>query len=144
MSQVVPPVLHMKLGTVLKLYQILLSKTKEKDFTETTTARADQEKEWESMSMSLLEKEAELVHTGCVFVDLENLKDQFQAVFSEDWQKLDDIAKRSDNSLKKSKEKMRGADLLYAALQIMTGILTGSSVQNAPHGCIIYVRAFHM
>ena len=35
--------LHIKLGIVLKLYQILLSKTQQKDNIEASTARADQE-----------------------------------------------------------------------------------------------------
>ena len=62
MSHVAPPVLLIKVGIVLKLYQILLSKTEEKDSIERSTARADQEKKWECESEKLLEKEAELLH----------------------------------------------------------------------------------
>ena len=67
MSHVVPPVLHIKLGIVLKLYQILLSKTQEKDKFQTRTARADQEEKWKCESEKLLEKEAELLHSGCFY-----------------------------------------------------------------------------
>ena len=63
LSHVVPPVLHIKLGIVLKLYQILLSKTQENENIETSTARADQEKKLEWKSEKLLEKEAELPST---------------------------------------------------------------------------------
>ena len=104
MSHVVPPVLHIKLGIVLKLYQILLSKTQEKDNIETSTARADQEEKWECESEKLLEKEAELLHSGCVFIDFENLKDRFEAKLSKDWSKIDDIAQRSYNKPNKESE----------------------------------------
>ena len=104
LSHVVPPVLHIKLGIVLKLYQILLSKTQEKDNIETSTARADQEEKWECESEKLLEKEAELLHSGCVFIDFENLKDRFEAKLSKDWSKIDDIAQRSYNKPNKESE----------------------------------------
>ena len=107
MSHVVPPVLHIKLGIVLKLYQILLSKTQENENIETSTARADQEKKLEWKSEKLLEKEAELLHSGCVFIDFENLKDRFQAKLSEDWSMIDDIAKRSYNKPNKESENGR-------------------------------------
>ena len=87
LSQVVTPVLHIRLGTVLKLYQILLAKTQEKDKPGTNAARIEQEQKWERMSADLLELEVELVNTGSVFI--------------EDWQTLDDITKGLDNSTKK-------------------------------------------
>ena len=43
LSHVVPPILHIKLGIVLKLHQVSLSKTQEKDNIERSTARVDQE-----------------------------------------------------------------------------------------------------
>ena len=91
-------------GIVLKLYQILLSKTQEKDNIERSTARADQEEKWERESEKLFEKEAELLHSGCIFIDFENLKDRFQAKLSEDWSMIDDIAKRSCNKPNKESE----------------------------------------
>ena len=101
LSQVVTPVLHIRLGTVLKLYQILLSKTQQKDKPGTNTARIEQEQKWEKTSADLLQLEVELVDTGSVFIDFQNLIDRLKAVSSEDWQTLDDIAKGSDNSTKK-------------------------------------------
>ena len=50
LSQVVTLVLHIRLRAVLKFYQILLTKTQEKDSTEANSARADQEEVWESKS----------------------------------------------------------------------------------------------
>ena len=107
LSHVVPPVLHIKLGIVLKLYQILLSKTQEKDNNETSTARTDQEEKWERESEKLLETEAELLHSGCVFIDSENLKDRFEAKLSKDWSKIDDIAQRLYNNPNKESENER-------------------------------------
>ena len=95
------------MGIVLKLYQILLSKTQEKDNIETSTDRADQEEKWECESEKLLEKEAELLHSGCVFIDFENLKDRFQGKLSEDWSMIVDIAKRSYNKPNKDFENER-------------------------------------
>ena len=54
LCHVVPPVLHIELGKVLRLYQILLSKTQEKDNMETSTARADQEEKWKAFSLKVL------------------------------------------------------------------------------------------
>ena len=82
LSQVVTPLLHIRLGTVLKFYQILLTKTQEKDSTETKSARADQEEVWDSKSEQLLIKEEELVNSGTF--DLENLMDRLKAVQSKD------------------------------------------------------------
>ena len=52
-SHVVHPVHHIKLGIVLKLYQILLFKTQQKDNIETSTARADQKENRECESEKL-------------------------------------------------------------------------------------------
>ena len=84
LSQVVTPVLHIRLGTVLKLYQILLSKTQQKDKPGTNTARIEQEQKWEKMSADLLQLEVELVDTGSVFINFQNLIDSLKAVSSED------------------------------------------------------------
>ena len=70
LSHVVPPVLHINLGIVLKLYQVLVSKTQEKNIEtriETSTAKADKEEKWECESQKLLEKEVELLRSGCAF-----------------------------------------------------------------------------
>ena len=104
MSHVVPPVPHIKLGIVLKLYQIFLSKTQQQDSIETSTTREDQEEKWECRSEKLLEKEAKPLHSGCVFIDFENLKDRFEARLPEDWSTLDNIAKRSYNKSNKESE----------------------------------------
>ena len=94
-------VLHIRLGTVLKLYQILLYKTQQRDKPGTNTARTEQEQKWEKMRVDLLQLDVELVDTGSFFIDFQNLIDRLKAVSSEDWQTLDDIAKGSDNSTKK-------------------------------------------
>ena len=81
-------VLHIRLGTVLKLYQILLAKTQPKDKPGTSTARIEQKQKWEKMSADLLELEVEIVNTGSVFIDFQNLIDRLKAALSEDWQAM--------------------------------------------------------
>ena len=103
MSQVVTAVLHIKLGTVLKLYQILQTKTQQKDKPRTNTARKEQEQKWERMSVDLLELGAELVNTGSAFINFQNLIDRLKAELSEDWQTLDGIGKEPNNSTKSNK-----------------------------------------
>ena len=95
--QVVPPVLHIRLETVLKFYQTLLTKTQQKDKPRTNTARIKQQQKWEKMSAL----KVELVNVGSVFVNFQNLIERFKAVLSEDWQILDDITKGSDSSTNK-------------------------------------------
>ena len=53
------------------------------------------------MSAYLLELEVELVNTGSVFTDFQNLIDCSKAVLSEDCKTLHDIVRWSDNSTKK-------------------------------------------
>ena len=101
LSQVVTPVLHIRLGTVLKLCQTLLTKTQQKDKPRTNTARIKQQQKGEKLSADLLELKVELVNAGSVFINFQNLIERFKAVLSEDWQVLDDIPKESDNSTNK-------------------------------------------
>ena len=42
-------------------------------------------KKLECESEKLLEKEAALLHSCCVFIDFENLKDRFESKLSKDW-----------------------------------------------------------
>ena len=84
LSQVVTPVLHIRLGTILKLYQILLAKTQQKGKPGTSTARTKKKKKWERMSADLLELEVKLVNTDSVFSDFQNSMDRLKAVLSED------------------------------------------------------------
>ena len=101
LSQVVIPVLHIRLGTVLKLYQILLAKTQQKDKAGTNTARIELEQKWKKMSADLLEPEVEIATTANVFINFQNLVDSLNVVLSEDWQTLDDISKGPGSSTKK-------------------------------------------
>ena len=66
--------------------------------------------EWESEK--LLEKKAELLHSGCVFIDFENSKDGFESKLSKDWSKIDDIAKRTYNKPNKESENGRCKSVL--------------------------------
>ena len=45
------------------------------------------------MSADLLELEVELLNTGSVFIDFQNIIDSLKAVLSGDWETLDAIAK---------------------------------------------------
>ena len=101
LSQVVTPVLHTRLGTVLKLYQIPLAKTQQKEKPGKNAARIEQEQKWKKMSADLLEPEVEIATTANVFINFQNLIDSLKVVLSEDWQTLDDISKGPDSSTKK-------------------------------------------
>ena len=78
----------------------MLTKTKQKHKPQTNTATIEKEQKWEKVSTDL-ELEVELVNTGSVFIDFQNLIDRLKAVLYEDWQNLDDIAKGSNKSTKK-------------------------------------------
>ena len=52
------------------------------------------------MSADLLELQVELVNSGSVFIDFQNIIDCLKAVLSGDWQTLDAIAKGSDNGMR--------------------------------------------
>ena len=97
LSEVVTPVLHIRLGTVLKLYQILPTKTQQKDTSGKNTARIEKE-QWERMSANFLELEVENVNDGSVFIDSQHLIDHLKAALSVDWQTLDDIVGGLENS----------------------------------------------
>ena len=98
LSEVVTPVLHIRLGTVLKLYQILPTKTQQKDTSGKNTARIEKEQQWERMSANLLELEVENVNNGSVFINSQHLIDHLKAALSVDWQTLDDIVRGLENS----------------------------------------------
>ena len=97
LSEVVTPVLHIRLGTVLKLYQILPTKTQQKDTSGKNTARIEKE-QWERMSANFLELEVENVNDGSVFIDSQHLIDHLKAALSVDWHTLDDIVRGLENS----------------------------------------------
>ena len=97
LSEVVTPVLHIRLGTVLKLYQILPTKTQQKDTSGKNTARIEKE-QWERMSANFLELEVENVNDGSVFIDSQHLIDHLKAALSVDWQTLDDTVRGLENS----------------------------------------------
>ena len=65
--------MHRRLGTVLKLYQLLLAETQQKDKTGTDMAMIEQDEKWERMSGDLLELEVELINTSSVFIDFKYL-----------------------------------------------------------------------
>ena len=97
LSEVVTPVLHIRLGTVLKLYQILPTHTQQKAPSGKNTARIEKE-QGERMSANFLELEVENVNDGSVFIDSQHLIDHLKAALSVDWQTLDDIVRGLENS----------------------------------------------
>ena len=58
-------------------------------------------KKLEKMSADLLELKLELVNTGSLFIDFQNLIDFLKIVLFEDWQTLHDLGPGSNNSVKK-------------------------------------------
>ena len=93
--------MHRRLGTVLKLYQLLLAKTQQKDKIGTDMDMIEQDEKWERMSADLLELEVELINTSSVFIDFKYLIECLKTALSWDRQTLDAITKSSDNGTKK-------------------------------------------
>ena len=105
LSHVVPPVLHINLGIVLKLLP---------SFTFQNSRKKHWDKNWDKHSQSrsgrkVGVRESKTFRKGswastfwlCLYIDFENLKDHFEARLSKYWSKLDDIAERTIASLKR-------------------------------------------
>ena len=112
----VPPVLHITLGIVLYLYNLLLKHVKELDATESSIALQrkaplDLEDEWKIACEEMEKKEKEIRMYDSAFVDLCNFRDRTQAIRSGDLALNDDIAKQSDNSRKRAKKQEKCASL---------------------------------
>jgi len=107
LDNVVPPVLHIMLGIVLKLFNLVLARCREIDSLEGTTTQLEetqgQNDKWKLEREKLQSLEAKCRQLGCDFVDLYNLKHRIEAVWAGNYEDLDFIASASDNHSKRAK-----------------------------------------
>ena len=96
------------------------------------------------MSAGLLELQVELLNSGSVFIDFENIIDCLKAVLSGDWKTLDAIAKGSDNSTKKklNTEEEKCVPVVYCIIRNNVKESAGWIIENANHWSTTCVKAF--
>ena len=79
LSNIVPPVLHITLGIVLKLFEMILSEVRKLDCIHITEVRKKKEKEWEDGRNKLREKKNDIRKLCDKLLDLMNFKKRFMA-----------------------------------------------------------------
>ena len=103
LSNIVPPVLHITLGIVLKLFEVILSEVRKLDCNRITEVQKEIEKEWEAGSNELKEKENAMYKLCDKLLDLMNFKERVEAKFDNDISELDKVAKICSGCNKKQK-----------------------------------------
>ena len=103
LSNIVPPVLHITLGIVLKLFEMILSEVRKLDCNRITEVQKEIEKEWEAGSNELKEKENVMYKRCDKLLDLMNFKERFEAKFDNDISELDKVAKICSGRNKRQK-----------------------------------------
>ena len=103
LSNIVPPVLHITLGIVLKLFQIILSEVRKLDCYRITEVQKEIEKEWEVGSNELKEKKNDMYKLCDKLLNLMNFKERLEAKFDNDISELDKVAKICSGCVKKQK-----------------------------------------
>ena len=93
LSNIVPPVLHITLDIILKLFEMILSEVRKLDCNHITEVQKKIEKEWEVKSNELKEKEDERYKLCDKSLDLINFKGRFMAKLDNNNPELDQIAK---------------------------------------------------
>ena len=104
LSNVVPPVLHITLGIVLKLFEMILSEVRKLDCNHITEVRKKKEKEWEDDSNALKVKKNDMHKLCDKLLDLMNFKERFMAKLNNNVSELDQIAQICSGRVKKQKK----------------------------------------
>ena len=95
--------LHITLGIVLKLFEMILSEVRKLDCNRITEVQKEIEKVWEAGSNELKEKENVMYKLCDKLLDLMNFKERFEAKFDNDISELDKVAKICSGRNKKQK-----------------------------------------
>ena len=107
---VVPPILHIMLGIVLKLFNLLLERCREIDSSEGYAAQCEEAKEQKALydreSEKLRDLEKKCRTLGCDYVDLYNFKERLEAALSGNFEEIDAIASASDSHSKRRVKKV--------------------------------------
>ena len=77
LSNIVPPVLHITLGIVLKLFEMILSEVRKLDRNHITAAQKEIEKEWKAERKKLKEKKNDMYNLCHKLLDMVNFKEGF-------------------------------------------------------------------
>ena len=107
LDNIVPPVLHIMLGIVLKLFNLLLSRCREIDQQQVDNpthqaALETNETEWARKREELFELETRLQGLGCAHVDLYNCQERIEQVLVGNYAEIDKIVHDSDNGAKRA------------------------------------------
>ena len=102
LDNVVPPILHINLGIVLKLYEMLLHfiqnlDAEESGLLEDLAERRARDGELAQLSEQLLEVEGQVKVMAEKYVELINIQERVEQALANNIEELDVIAKRSDN-----------------------------------------------
>ena len=77
LSNIVPPVLHITLGIVLKLFEMILSEVRKLDRNHITAAQKRIEKEWKAERKKVKEKKKVIYNLCHKLLDMVNFKEDF-------------------------------------------------------------------
>ena len=109
LDNIVPPVLHIMLGIVLKLFNLLLNRCHDLDHSNNCATHiaetAQKERDFEKARLNLSVNENRKRELGCAFVDLYNCKERIEEVLAGTFSELDKIAIASDNKGKRKDSK---------------------------------------
>ena len=95
--------LHITLGIVLKLFEMILSEVRKLDCNHITEVQKEIEKEWEADSTKLKEKQNDMYKLCDKLLDLMNFKERFVAKLHNDISELDKVTKICSGLAKKQK-----------------------------------------
>ena len=101
LGNVVPPVLHITLGIVLKMFNMLVEHVKSQHSASNEPRNDENNKKWQEKSEELLGRETEFKRVCLKLLDLYNIQARHQAKSeNENDEELDEIAKLSTNESK--------------------------------------------
>ena len=103
LSNIVLPVLHISLGIVLKLFEMILSEVRKVDCNHIFEVQKKIEKEWEAGSNKPEENKNDMCKLCDKLLDLMNFKERFVAKLDNDISELDKVAKIGSGCVKKQK-----------------------------------------
>ena len=107
LGNVVPPVLHITLGIVLKMFNMLVEHVKSQHSASNEPRNDENNKKWQEKSEELLGRETEFKRVCLKLLDLYNIQARHQAKSeNENDEELDEIAKLSTNESKLHRKKI--------------------------------------
>ena len=103
LSSTVPPMFHITLGIVLKLFEMISSEVRKLDCNHIHEVQKNVEKEWEFNSNELKEKKDGRYKLCDKLLDFINFKERFMGKLHNNILELDQVAKMCNGHVKKQK-----------------------------------------